>query len=129
MKKNFKKFRKKSGTLIPFSYKKDFPIKSKRVFFISGKKNFIRGDHAHKKCSQYLIPLLGKIQITLINKKGKRVFNLNANNSYGYLVKPKSWLKIKFLTKYSILMVVCDMEYKFDDYIEKFDDFKKILKI
>ena len=57
------------------------------------------------------------------------MFNLNANNSYGYLVKPKSWLKIKFLTKYSILMVVCDMEYKFDDYIEKFDDFKKILKI
>ena len=39
MKKNFKKFRKKSGTLIPFSYKKDFPIKSKRVFFIKVKKN------------------------------------------------------------------------------------------
>lgn len=128
MKKKIKKFKKKSGTLIPFSFKKDFPIKSKRIFFISGKKNFVRGDHAHKKCSQYLFPILGKFKITSISKTGKKIFTLNSSNNFGYLVKPKTWLKIKFLTKYSILMVVCDMEYEFKDYIEKFDEFKKIIK-
>ena len=37
MKKKFKSFRKKSGTLIPFSLKKSFPIKPKRIFFVNGK--------------------------------------------------------------------------------------------
>ena len=87
MKKKIKKFKKKSGTLIPFSFKKDFPIKSKRIFFISGKKNFVRGDHAHKKCSQYLFPILGKFQITSISKTGKKIFTLNSSNNFGYLVK------------------------------------------
>ena len=44
----FKSFKKKSGTLIAFSLKKDFPIKVKRIFIINGEKNFTRGDHAHK---------------------------------------------------------------------------------
>ena len=64
----FKYFKKKSGTLIPFSLKKSFPIKVKRIFIIDGKKNFTRGDHAHKNCSQFLFPILGKIKIQSISK-------------------------------------------------------------
>ena len=66
-----KNFKKKSGSLIPFSIKKSLPFKIKRIFIIKGKKNFIRGDHAHKKCSQFLYPLVGKIKIYCITKKNK----------------------------------------------------------
>ena len=45
----FSSFKKKSGKLTAFSLKKSFPIKVKRIFIINGEKNFIRGDHAHKK--------------------------------------------------------------------------------
>ena len=124
----FKSFKKKSGVLVPFSFKKDFPIKAKRIFLINGKKNFIRGNHAHKKCSQFLFPILGKIKIECISRKKKKKIILDYGKKEGYLVKPKVWLKIKFLTKNSILMVVCDKEYEFDDYIEKFEDFLKIIK-
>ena len=124
----FKSFKKKSGVLVPFSFKKDFPIKAKRIFLINGKKNFIRGNHAHKKCSQFLFPILGKIKIECIYKEKKKKIILDYGKKEGYLVKPKVWLKIKFLTKNSILMVVCDKEYEFDDYIEKFEDFLKIIK-
>ena len=34
----FKKFTKKSGSLIPFSLIKDVPFKTKRIFLIYGKK-------------------------------------------------------------------------------------------
>ena len=34
----FKKFRKKSGKLLPITFNKKFPIKVKRIFFIYGKK-------------------------------------------------------------------------------------------
>ena len=123
----FKSFKKKSGTLIAFSLKKSFPINVKRIFIINGKKNFIRGDHAHKKCSQFLFPVLGKIKIECISKKEKKSIILDFKKKEGYLLKPMTWCKIKFLTKNAILMVVCDKEYEFEDYIEKFDDFLKIM--
>tara|TARA_B100000945_G_scaffold189972_1_gene152643 strand:- start:4244 stop:4639 length:396 start_codon:yes stop_codon:yes gene_type:complete len=128
MKKKFKSFRKKSGTLIPFSIKKSFPIKPKRIFFVNGKKNFVRGNHAHKKCSQFLFPLLGKTKIQFEDVRFKKTIILDYKKKEGLFLKPKTWCKIKFLTKDVVLMVVCDMEYKFSDYIEKYKDFLKLIK-
>jgi len=124
----FKSFKKKSGSLIPLSLKKDFPIKVKRIFLIKGKKNFARGDHAHKRCSQFLFPVLGRVKIEYISKEGKNKIILDHSKKEGFLIKPKTWLKIKFLTNDSILMVACDREYEFNDYIEKFNNFLKIIK-
>ena len=124
----FKPFKKKSGSLTAFSLKNSFPIKVKRIFIINGKKNFFRGDHAHKKCSQFLYPILGEIKIECISKKYKKKMILNSKKNEGYLAMPKTWLKIKFLTQNAILMVACDKEYDFKDYIEKFSDFLKIVK-
>lgn len=124
----FKSFRKKSGKLTAFSLKKNFPIKIKRIFIINGEKNFVRGDHAHKKCSQFMYSILGKIKIELISKNERKTIILNHNKNEGYLIKPKTWCKIKFLTKNAILLVACDMEYEFNDYIEKYSDFLEIIK-
>lgn len=123
----FKSFRKKSGTLIPFSLRKNFPIKVKRIFFINGKKNFTRGDHAHKKCSQFVFPILGKILVSCISKKEKKTITLDYKKKEGYLLKPKTWCKIKFLTNESKLMVFCNREYEFSDYIEEYSDFLEII--
>ena len=65
-----KSFTKKSGKLVPLNFDSKFPIKVKRIFYIYGKKNNHRGDHAHKKCKQLFIPILGKI-ILFIKKNGK----------------------------------------------------------
>jgi len=124
----FKGFKKKSGTLIAFSLKKSFPIKVKRIFLINGKKNFIRGDHAHKKCSQFLFPVLGKMKIEYVSKREKGSIVLNHTKREGYLLKPKTWCGIKFLTQNAILLVACDMEYEFNDYIENYSEFLKIIK-
>ena len=124
----FKSYSKISGTLVPFSIKKNIPFIVKRIFLIYGNKNFVRGDHAHKKCSQLLVPVSGKIEIACENKKGKFKKILNYKLKEGHLIKPKTWCKIKFLTNNSILMVFCDQEYQFSDYIEKYKDFLKIIK-
>ena len=124
----FKVYKKRSGTLVPFSLKKNFPINVKRIFIINGKKNFIRGDHAHKKCSQFLFPILGKIRVDYVSKKKEGSVLLDFSKREGYLLKPKTWCKIKFLTKNAILLVACDMEYEFKDYIESYKEFLKIIK-
>lgn len=125
----FNKFKKKSGTLIPISLSKDIPFKTKRIFMIYGNKNFIRGNHAHKKCSQFLMPIFGKIKIDYFDKFRKNSVLLNSDKKKGILLKPLTWCKLTFLSKNSIILVFCDREYEYKDYIEKISDFKKILKI
>ncbi len=126
---HFKSFKKKSGTLIPFSLKKDIPFDVKRIFIVYGNKNFTRAKHAHKKCSQFILPIHGKIELYCENKSIKFKKKLDYKKKEAYLMKPLTWCRIKFLTNYSILMVFCDKEYDYKDYIEKYKDFLKIIKI
>ena len=125
---NFKKFTKKSGTLIPFSLKQDIPFSTKRIFLIYGKKNFTRGDHAHHKCKQFLVPIFGKMEVEYENKTKKFRKILNYKDKKGLLLPSKTWCKIRFKTNNCILMVFCDREYEFKDYIEKYKNFLKIVK-
>tara|TARA_Y100000591_G_C21571108_1_gene563482 strand:+ start:295 stop:690 length:396 start_codon:yes stop_codon:yes gene_type:complete len=125
---NYKIYKRISGYLVPLSLKKNIPFKTKRIFIINGKKNYYRGDHAHHKCSQFLISISGSVTVEYetTNKKNKK--KLSLNNKVGLLIKPKTWLKIKFNNNNSMLMVFCDREYEFKDYIENYKDFKKIIK-
>ena len=124
----FKTFKNNTGYLIPFSLKKDIPFSVKRIFIINGNKNKIRADHAHLKCSQYLVVIKGSVNVIYENKKGKYKKKLSSNNKNTLLLKPKTWCRVKFINKDSMLLVFCDREYEFDDYIEYYKEFLKIIK-
>ena len=129
MNKNiYKIYKKKSGTLLPISSKKNIPFATKRLFIINGKKNFYRGDHAHYKCSQYLVVTKGSVKVEYESIKETKKITLSFNNKKGLLIKPRTWLKIKFENNHSTLIVFCDREYEFNDYIENYNDFKKLIK-
>lgn len=123
-----KKYIKKSGTLIPLEFNKKIPIKVKRIFYIYGKKNYIRADHAHKKCTQVFVPILGKIKLSYINKKSAGEKILNYKKKEIFLLKPYNWCRIKFISNNAILMVICDRHYEQKDYIETYSDFLKFIK-
>ena len=121
-------FKKKSGILIPLEFKKSFPIKVKRFFYIYGSKNYIRADHAHKKCSQLFVPIFGKIELKYINKLEKGKVILDHKNNEAILLKPNNWCTIKFITNNTILMVICDRYYEVNDYIDNYKKFLKSIK-
>ena len=123
-----KSFSKSSGKLIPISFDKQFPMKVKRIFFLYGKKNKTRGEHAHKKCSQFFIPIHGKVILNIKTSKMRKKIILNHLSKTAVLVPPKYWCGVKFIDKNSILMVACDQYYDFNDYLETFDEYKKYLK-
>jgi UDP-2-acetamido-3-amino-2,3-dideoxy-glucuronate N-acetyltransferase len=128
IKYKFNKYIKKSGTLVPFSLNKEIPFKTKRIFIIYGNKNFVRGNHAHFKCKQFLVPIYGSMTIEYENSTIKKKIKIDYKNKEGFLLEQKTWCKIKFNTNHSILMVFCDREYEFNDYIEKYKDFLEIIK-
>jgi hypothetical protein len=124
----FKQFKKSSGTLVPFSLKKQIPFRTKRMFIIYGNKNFLRGNHAHFKCSQFLVPIYGTMTINYESNNLKKKIKINYKKKQGLLLKPKTWCKIKFESNHSILMVFCDREYEYNDYIENYSEFLNIIK-
>ena len=121
---DFKKFKNISGELFPITFDNTFPIKVKRIFFIYGKKKYKRRYHAHKKCSQVFYPLFGKVQVTIQSKNiNKKNIILDYKKNKAMLVSPKTWCDIKFLSKNSIILVLCDYKYDYSDYIESYEDF------
>ena len=123
-----KSFSSLSGKLIPYTFIKNFPIKVKRIFFLYEKKNKIRGDHAHKKCSQLFVAISGKMLLEVKTPTTSKTFSIDEKKKYGVLVPPKYWCSIKFIKKKSILMVMNDRKYEFKDYLETFNSYKKYLQ-
>ena len=116
-----------TGSLTSLTFDKKFPIKVKRIFFINGKKNKTRGNHAHKKCSQFFIPLLGKFILNIKTPNAQKKIILNHFSKDAVLVPPKYWCSIQFTSKNSILMVACDKYYNIRDYLRNFAEYKKYI--
>lgn len=107
-----------SGQLVPF------PIQ--RVFTISARKGDLRGDHAHKKCTQLLVSLCGKIRVNYDNGLVVSGHVLDGMGS-GLLIPPGVWSTQEYLSEAAILMVLCDRVYEVDDYIRDYSEFKVFL--
>jgi|TARA_B110000037_G_C17100756_1_gene497864 hypothetical protein len=120
MQKRLNFFKDKRGSL--FVFEKDY-FNIKRVFVINGKNNSFRGNHAHKDTVQILININSKSKL-YITKSKTRVIKFTKPGEY-FICPTKSWLKISFIKEGSI-MVLCNKKYSKKDYINKFDDFKKL---
>ena len=107
--------------------KLDKKNKFKRVFFLVAKKKVIRGNHAHKKCTQGFFSLSGSfyIEYTSINDKKKKI--LIEEGKQVTVIKPLSWVKV-YLNANNICGVLCDRYYEESDYIRDYDQFKNYKK-
>ena len=115
-----------SGSLIFLENYSQVPFEIQRVFFVKGKKNNCRGNHAHYNCSQFLICIEGSIEITCDNGNSKKIFLLD-NYNKGILIPPLVWATQHYKSDNSILAVICDMKYNENDYIRDYESFKKSL--
>jgi len=121
IKKKLKLLSEKKGKLLPISFENNLHTKIKRIFFISGNLKFPRGNHAHKKCTQTLIQLVGSSKVELKDKKNKKNFFLNEKNNFALVIKPKTWVEINFKSKKNLIAVLCSHEYDKSDYIYDFN--------
>ena len=121
-----KRYANSNGSLIPVYLNKFTDFTIKRFFVVYGKKNAVRGKHAHKKCTQIFIPLKGKVELKLIKKNTKKII-LNPKFLKVYRVPPLTWCEIKFLDKNCIIIVLCDLKFSEKEYIRKFKNFLKFI--
>ena len=94
-----KSFKSLSGELVPISFNKKFPFRVKRIFFLYGSKNKMRGHHAHKKCSQLFMAISGKMILNLKTPFSEKKFLIEKSSKHAILVPPKYWCSVRFIKK------------------------------
>jgi dTDP-4-dehydrorhamnose 3,5-epimerase-like enzyme len=107
-------------------FEKEKLFNVKRFFILEKlKKNEIRGNHAHKKCYQFIISMNGTLKIeTVLNNKNKVIILKGCRE--GLYVPPYCWVKLTNLNKDNSILVLCSHIYSENDYIRNYDDFSKI---
>jgi dTDP-4-dehydrorhamnose 3,5-epimerase-like enzyme len=116
-------FFEENGGLIVIEGLKDLPFNISRVFTVRAPNGSIRGQHAHKKCTQFLTCPLGKVQVLCEDGDMSVEFTLD-NPKKGVLIPPGIWAQQTYQTENSILNVFCDMPYDVQDYIRNYDEYK-----
>ncbi len=119
---------KKSPGLVIGELKKNFGFICRRFFFILGNKNEIRGNHAHKKESQFMVCLRGACELNFDDGIKKKKIILD-NNLLGVKVSPGIWGIQKYLKANTILLVFSNGAYDEKDYIRNYKKFKIFKKL
>ena len=121
--KKFKTNLKENDSLLFLESKNIFKQGFKRFFSICSKKPTFRGFHGHKRCTQILFCLNGKIEVHAYMKGNWKIYKLIKNKNY-VIIPPKNFLKIKYCKDNSILGALCDRNYEKDDYYYKLMEYK-----
>lgn len=104
-----------SGMLVVTSEAND-PFRVERTFIIRPYGGQVRGDHAHRSCSQFFIAVSGSFLIRL--QVGRRVRELTLDSpEQGLLVRPMVWASETATSDNSVLLVLCDEVFHPDEYI------------
>jgi dTDP-4-dehydrorhamnose 3,5-epimerase-like enzyme len=92
------------------------PFQIKRVYWIYGADEQIRGGHRHKLTKQALVALAGTVDLKIKNGK-KEIIHILDNPSKCIIVEPEDWHTM-FFRKNSVLLVFASHEYDKNDYVE-----------
>jgi dTDP-4-dehydrorhamnose 3,5-epimerase-like enzyme len=92
------------------------PFQIKRVFYIYGVDDSIRGGHRHHKTIQAAVCIKGKCRIYNNNGKTEEEFNLN-NPSKCLILNPEDWHKMYKFSRNAILMIFASENFDEQDYI------------
>jgi dTDP-4-dehydrorhamnose 3,5-epimerase-like enzyme len=111
-----------NGGLIVIESNHNISIEIIRIFTVIAKNGAIRGQHAHKKCSQFLTCPYGAILVECDDGLNKIEYKLD-NPNIGILIPPGIWATQKYLKEDSILNVICNYGYDSDDYIRDYKTF------
>ncbi len=120
---HFHKHEKEGGALCVYQGASLVPFDIKRVFTVSGEVGSIRGNHAHRRCTQLLVCVSGQIKVSC-DDSAHTVDHVLSDMSQGLLVPPGIWAIQEYLTDAAVLMVLCDRGYEADDYIHDYQEFK-----
>jgi UDP-2-acetamido-3-amino-2,3-dideoxy-glucuronate N-acetyltransferase len=116
------------GDLSVGEFEKEIPFAPKRYFTVFGvPSKEVRGEHAHKKCHQFLVCVNGSCQVVADDGKSVEEFQLNSP-SIGLYLPPSIWgIQYKYSSD-AVLLVFASEYYDSGDYIRDYGEFLAYVK-
>ncbi len=111
---NLKTFTDKRGNLTVIE--KILPFEIRRIFYIYGVDDSIRGGHRHNKTIQAAVCIKGSCKIFNDDGTNKSEYTLNSPDKC-LLLEPCDWHKMYDFSDDAILMVVASEHFDKNDYI------------
>jgi acetyltransferase-like isoleucine patch superfamily enzyme/dTDP-4-dehydrorhamnose 3,5-epimerase-like enzyme len=111
------------GNLSFAEFEKDLPFVAKRCFWVFDvPSKDVRGEHAHKKCHQFLVCVAGNVTV-MLDDGNKRVEVRLDSPSLGLHIPPVVWgVQYKYSSN-AVLVVLASHTYDPDDYIRDYAEF------
>lgn len=117
------------GDLTVGEFEKQIPFPVKRYFMVynvPGKE--VRGEHAHKKCHQYLICVKGSISVAVDDGKNRDEYLLDSPTT-GLYLPPMIWGEQYNYSDDAVLLVFASDFYDAEDYVRDYSDYRKLMGI
>lgn len=111
------------GRLSVGGFSNDIPFAAKRFFIVydvPGK--YVRGEHAHKKCSQFLFCVSGSLSLVVDDGTHREEVLLERPN-VGVYIPPMVWATQYQFAGNAVALVFASEDYDPDDYIRDYDSF------
>jgi UDP-2-acetamido-3-amino-2,3-dideoxy-glucuronate N-acetyltransferase len=106
---------------VPFAVNRFF-----LVYAVPGKE--VRGEHAHHRCHQFMVCVHGACSVMADDGKNREEFLLD-DPTIGVYLPPKVWgVQYKYSSD-AVLLVLASDVYDATDYIRKYSDFLKVIRV
>ena len=86
----------------------------------------IRGGHAYKELSEFIIAVSGSFDVVLDDGQEKRTYSLN-RSYYGLYVPKLIWRSLENFSTNSLCMILASHKYDESDYLRDYHDFINIV--
>ena len=111
------------GAMNVLEITRELPFECQRIFYTyTVPEGSVRGEHAHKKCEQFLIAIRGEVRVAVDDGDRRDEIALDSP-SKGLHLPAGCWGEQYSHSPDCILLVLASMPYENEDYIRKYEDF------
>src|SRR5258708_6321779 len=118
----FNSFNDPRGDLVALNGLQEIPFEIKRIYYMTGSEDFVRGLHAHKNLEQVLIAVSGSVTIKVTDGASIQEFQLK-DRSVGLHIKDLVWREIYRFSPDCVLLAIASDVYRKSDYIHDYEEF------
>lgn len=102
------------------------PFKIERTYMIYDVPGGeLRGGHAYKELSEFIVALSGSFDVVLDDGKQKKTYSLN-RSYYGLFVPKMIWRSLENFSTNSLCMILASAKYNENDYIRDYENYKSL---
>lgn len=116
------------GFLCAAEFDSNLPFVPRRCFWVYAVPNQqIRGEHAHRRCAQFLVAVTGRLRVVADDGERREEFWLDRPN-LGLYLPPMTWGIQYGYSEDAVLMVLASDPYEPQDYIRDYAEFQGLAR-